>query len=379
MTLSDIRAKTAVLSESDGFRVASLFLVNRLFLFGVGVMSVILFTGLVEKPDVHIHSSEVWLQIWGSWDTGYFLATARHGYVVGGELCRFPLYPLAIKAVAFFVGNFFVAALIVSNLALILCCVLIYRLVALEGPGPEARNACKYLLLFPSSCILSGAFSESLFLAVMLGSFYYARKRVWLLAGLLGMCAALTRSIGCLVFLPLLYEYMRSREFCLRAIRPDVLWLLLVPAGTLLFFSYLYVLTGNFFAYADSATREHFHVSFHNPFAIVHRLWFSFRYQSPDYFFNAALTILSVVGLTVFIRKIGVTYWLLAMLLIFVPLMSTSWIVVMSRYLSVVFPLFLLAAKLAERPWLDEVMTIAFGIIQGFVMAMWVLDMHFIV
>lgn len=377
----DIYAKVKGVFSADVLRVMSLFVANRLFLFGIGVMSVILFSGLVQKPPVHIYSSEVWLQIWGTWDTGYFLATAQNGYSAGGEVCRFPLYPLAIRAMAFLVGDYFLAAVIVSNLALIAACIILYRLMALEGTVASARNACKYLLLFPSSCILSGAFSESLFLSLMLGSFYYARKRSWLAAGLLGLCAALTRSIGCLIVIPLFYEYMRSRDFRLRAIKLDVLSLVLVPAGTVLFFAYLYVLTGSVFAYVESATTGNFHAGFHNPFSIIRWIWFGYRYQSVEYFFNAALTILSILGLTVFIRKIGVTYWLLGMLLIFAPLtLSTSWIVVMSRYLSVVFPVFILAARLGdERPWLDEIMTIAFGMVQGFVMAMWVLDVRFVV
>ncbi len=363
----------------DGFRVAVLFLVNRLFLFGVGVMSALLFSDVIRKPDAHILSSEVWLQIWGAWDSCFFLSTAQHGYVADGDLRRFPLYPLAIRAVSCLVGDYFVAALLVSNLALIAACIFLYRLMALEGSTACARNACKYLLLFPSSCVLSGAFSESLCLAMMLGSFYYARKQSWLTAGLMGFCASLTRSVGFVIVIPLVYEYMRLRGFRLRAIRPDLLFMGLVPAGTVLFSAYLYVLTGNFFAYVDQSVHDG-NAGCYSPFLVIQRILFSYRYQSVDYFFNTCLTVLSILALTVFARKIGMTYWLLGMLLIFVPLMSVDWFLVMSRYLVVVFPLFILLARLgAEHPWLDELMTMAFGIIQGFVMAVWVVGMRLVV
>jgi len=98
-------------------------------------------------------------------------------------------------------GRWLLAGFVVSNVALLVGLVLLYRLTAelFAGGGRGermARRTVLYLCLFPTSFFLFSPFSESLFLALAVGSLYAARHRAWLLAGSLGACAALTRSVG---------------------------------------------------------------------------------------------------------------------------------------------------------------------------------------
>lgn len=64
---------------------------------------------------------------------------------------------------------------------------------------------------------------------MILAAMYYARRRRWLVAGLLGGAAAICRAPGFLIALPLTYEYLVQRRFRWREIRADAAALLAVP------------------------------------------------------------------------------------------------------------------------------------------------------
>jgi hypothetical protein len=142
-----------------------------------------------------------------SWDGGWFIRVAAEGYPHGysfddtGQLTAnglafFPLYPLLIRGVHELGPDYATAALLISWLAAIAAICLIYLL------GVELfdrRVAVALTILFataPMSVVLSMAYSESLFCALVLGMFYAARRNAWLVAGALGFLAGLTRPTG---------------------------------------------------------------------------------------------------------------------------------------------------------------------------------------
>ena len=156
-----------------------------------------------------------WLNLWGHWDTGWYLNIAQYGYTARtfGQLISqqtnivfFPLYPLLMRFLGSITGNHYVAGIIISNFCLIVSCIYLYRLVKLDSDEANAIKSIKYLLIFPISFILSGCFTESLYLLLTLMCFYYARTSKWQLAGIAGFFLSLTKSMGVLVLLPLLYE-----------------------------------------------------------------------------------------------------------------------------------------------------------------------------
>jgi hypothetical protein len=87
------------------------------------------------------------------------------------------------------------------------------------------------------SFFFSAVYSESLFLALSIGAVYAARRERWAWAGALGLLAATTRSAGVLLLVPLAMIYLwdagRPRLRTMRPLRPDALWLALVPLGLL--------------------------------------------------------------------------------------------------------------------------------------------------
>jgi hypothetical protein len=145
---------------------------------------------------------------WNKMDGNWFLYIAQHGYSnTDGTAVFFPGYPLLVRAVGYlFLGHLFVAAFLVSNLALLAALVVLYRLTEREYDAATARRAVLYLALFPTAVFLFGLYSESLFLLAAVGAFYLARQRRWWWAGVVGVAAALTRSMGLAVVAGLAVE-----------------------------------------------------------------------------------------------------------------------------------------------------------------------------
>ena len=140
------------------------------------------------------------------WDGGWFQRVAEgypsgytygaDGTLQGNELAFFPLYPMLIRLLSTLGLHPGIAALTVSWLASIGAAVALHLL----GTSLYGRRAGWALVAIcctaPMSVVLSMAYSESLFLALVAGMFVAAHRQVWWAAGLLGLGAALTRPTG---------------------------------------------------------------------------------------------------------------------------------------------------------------------------------------
>ena len=171
----------------------------------------------------------------GRWDSVWYLAIAADGYGGGAREAFFPLYPLVVRVAGAPFGSALVGGALASTALLGVALVALHRLVALDHGRAVARNAVLVTALFPMSFFFSAVYSESLFLALSVGAVYAARRERWAWAGALGMLAATTRSAGVLLLLPLAMIYLwdagRPSLRTARPLRPDALWLALVPLG----------------------------------------------------------------------------------------------------------------------------------------------------
>lgn len=161
------------------------------------------------------------------WDSVWFLAIAGDGYDGGARTAFFPLYPLLVGGAGTVLGSDLVAGVLVSLAALLAALVALHRLVALDFGGRVARGAVLAVAFFPMSFFLSAVYSEALYLALSVGAFLAARRNAWAWAGVLGGCAAATRSAGLVLLLPLVVIWWRRGG---RRVA-DLAWLALVPAG----------------------------------------------------------------------------------------------------------------------------------------------------
>jgi hypothetical protein len=348
------------------------FLVSRGVLTIIGILSIGLMGRMTCMRLEWEHPPYIWLDIWGQWDTGWYLDIAKNWYAAEAtyknyyNYAFFPLYPTLIKLLGAVIGNYYYAGLIISNVALFAAAILLFKLVELDHDREVALNSVKYMFIWPTSFILSGVLSEALFLMLVIGCFYLARKGKWLNVGIAGFFLSLTRVNGVCVGIPLLYEYMKEKNFRLKGIRVNILVLALLPLGLLICCVYNYYLTGDVlaFVHAQSAWGRHFD----NPLkTLVYGMFVVGK--NPSDIVSAWFTVFTLASLAIFYRRIPLSYFLFCLIAIFLPL-STG-LTSMPRFTVVLFPVFILFAQLGKDRKVDTAFTIIFSVLLGCFMIFW--------
>jgi Mannosyltransferase (PIG-V) len=172
------------------------------------------------------------------WDAAWFGQIAGHGYRDDdASAAFFPAYPLAIRTIDFVlpIGTLG-AALLVSNVAFLGALLVLYALTTLEFSESVARRTVLLVACFPSSFFFLAPYSESLFLFATLLAYWWVRTDRWPYAGVAGLVASITRSIGVVLVPALLVEAAtRTRRW-----RPAArtLWLVLPVLGPMLYMTY---------------------------------------------------------------------------------------------------------------------------------------------
>ena len=365
--------------QRNGSDLVVLFLVTRVALVAIGLASRALMPGPVVHPRPlgvgPTFSSFSFLDLWGQWDTSWYVSIAEHGYKpepLEGALANygfFPLYPLLARWVGWTVDSPYIGGLIVSNAAFLVACVYLYRLVTIEDDVETARRTVKYLFAAPAAFLFSAMLSESLYLALVVMCFYFARARRWWAVGLSGFLLALSRGPGFLAVAPLLWMYLEQRGFSRRRIRPDVLWLTLLPAAVGVFMLFNWDLTGDPLSFARIQLTGWGH-HLRNPFSA---LWGAVTGGDAVLSFNGWYMIGVLVVIVLSLRTLGAAYGSFALISALTPLLYSVPGGSMARYTVVIFPLYIVAARLTRhRPGLDQGVTIALAVLQGFLMGHWV-------
>jgi hypothetical protein len=178
-------------------------------------------------------------------DSAFYLGIAAHGYgaSAASTTAFYPLYPLAIRVIGIVVGSDVIAGVLISAACFAGALVLLHRLTELEL-GRRAADAAVLLLAFaPLSFFFTAVYTESIFLLLSVGAVFAARRERWMLAGVLGALAALTRPTGILLVVPIAIARLRRR----RGLDRQLLWSLapLVAVGF-----YLAMLAASGFSWA---------------------------------------------------------------------------------------------------------------------------------
>lgn len=181
------------------------------------------------------------------WDAQWFLHVARDGYNPVSA-AFFPLYPLAVHAVAWVVRSDLAAGTLVSLAA---AGAAAWALAEIARPllGPRgARDAVLYLALFPTAYVFTAVYSDALFLALSAASFLAASRGHGWRAGLAGGLAVATRVIG-IALLPALVFLLwpRTRRQLVRLVP-----LVLLPAAVGFYSLYLHYAVGDWQAWRHS-------------------------------------------------------------------------------------------------------------------------------
>ncbi|MDO8509876.1 MAG: hypothetical protein Q7S24_01915, partial [bacterium] len=276
----------------------------------------------------------------------------------------FPLYPFLMRYLGIFCGGAYLAGLFISNLSLMISCWLLFKLLSLDFEYDTAERSVYYLLVFPVSFILSGVFTESLFLVLVLGVFYLSRTKHWWWAGVIGFLAALTRSVGVILVAPLLIEYYLQMKKGDGKVHWNVISILFPIFGLFLFSWYNYYLTGDWLGFVH--IQSTWGRSIINP---IYLLSINFFHLAMGDKISLLFTVVTIGLLVYFYKKVPLSYWVYALCSLIIPLSSGLFSI--PRLVLPIFPLYLFLALLSKKSeWHYLVMAVLL-LLQGFFMVFW--------
>ena len=156
------------------------------------------------------------LEPWHRWDTGWYMKIAGEGYEADDGTTTFlPMYPFLASVAGSLFSDMLVGSMIVSSISCLIALMLFYQLVKVElNSRIRARYALWALVSFPTAFYLLAGYTESTFLAFVIGAWLAARSKRWWLAAALAACAGLTRMQAVVLCLPI--AWMAFRETPLR-------------------------------------------------------------------------------------------------------------------------------------------------------------------
>jgi len=285
------------------------------------------------------------------WDSFWYLDIAKSGYYMKYNqwglynVVFFPLYPFLIKIFAFFsAGNFMLAGWILSVIFLFLALSYFYKLIKEFHPEINPHVPILFLLIFPAAFFLNAVYTESIFLFLSLAVFYYGLKKKMLLAGIFGLLASLTRVTGILLFLPLVWEYLKNNNFKIKSFFSfKFLPVFFIPLGTLGFFLYHYFKFGNFFLFFQ--VEKNWGRAF-----ILQKGHFDF-FSNPslvNFYLDVLFVVFALVVAYFVFKKLRLSYGLYMLATLFVAL-STGTLMSIGRYILVLFPIFILGASIKNQ------------------------------
>jgi len=352
------------MKKSDLYFVIFAFLIWRFGLF------VILFLATkIVPPQTNFlggglgnYLSNPYFWSWANFDGEHYLSIAQNGYGFG-ERAFFPLLPLLIK----FIGNFFggtlfslnVAGNIISNLSFFVGLIGLYKLARMDFNEKVSKLSLVILLLFPTSFYFVSVYTESLFFALAVWSFVFARQSKWFTASIFGIFLCATRFVG-LIILPALFIewYLQNRKTknLVRSFPPS---LVTIPIGLLAYMYDLKRTVNDAFAFYTNLTTFGEHRS--NHLITLPQVFYRYSFEIVPALKNT--TFFPVIFTTIFEFAVGIIVFLVSLASFFVqrfsyatffflgyliPTFSGSFSS-MPRYVIVLFPVYILAAKFLSK------------------------------
>lgn len=349
-------------------KIVLLFLGWKIFLFLPLIFSEIfllprtgygytLLTYFLEKGSV---LSNFLMYPFANFDGAYYLLIAAKGYTVNAGF--FPLFPLSINLVSsifqntlpftstqYFLSIFLVSVFFLTSLIVFL------KLIKLDYKENIAIWSIIFLLIFPTSFFYGAIYSESLFLLLSLLSFYFARKKMWFLAGIFGGLLSATRIVGIAIFPALLYEYFKNEK---NKSIVKLLSIFLTPLGLIAYIFYNFQKWGNSFYFiqaqgnfannrsvesvvlpAQTVVRYFKILISVNPG--IYEWWVAF-FELSSFIFAVSLLVVA------WKKRIRVSYLIFGALCFIIPASSGTFSG-LPRYILTIFPLFIALALIKNK------------------------------
>jgi len=339
--------------------VLLIFIVWRGSLFLLDFMSMSLTHEITNNPykdyQAYPQKERYFLDGWFRWDSGWYKRIAERGYFIEGsqsDVAFFPAFPYLSRYLGYIVGSHFLAGFLISNFSTLFGIFFMY-LIALSMTDEErARRSVILLLLFPASFFLSAYYTEGLFLLAITGSTYFFFRRNFLISSLFGMLAMLTRSTGIILFISfaiyLGYRIYKKQE----RFSPDMLFLLLIPSGLLIFMGMLWYQVSDPFAFSkyQAGWGRHFVFPLFTPILELYRVKWSFPRDEVNMqrlLDSITSIIFLLIAVIMIVRRYHPVLWMIVLFGVLMPL-STGRVLSMMRFCTVLFPAFYYISDICE-------------------------------
>ena len=349
------------------FHIMAWLIGSRIMLMAIASVSADRFSPAHHEPDYYsIQSISAFA---GHWDAAWYTDIAINGYSTevkedgSSTIGFFPLYPMAMWLVGRIGFGAFYAGFLISNVCLLATAGLLYEMAKVNCSESTSLRSISYLFAFPAAFMLSCVLSESLFLFLVIASFWAVKKDKLLLCGILGMLASLTKPQGIVLFVPLVMACLQHNGW---KFRRGTLWMLLIGLGPLLFAAYTWWLTGDFLAYIHRK-QTGWGVGLSNPFTRIVYDFNSARFYISE---QTAMSIVCLGLLGAFWKKIELPQLVFGVSFILFQSLFDAGASTL-RYFTAIFPLYIVAAKMTSNRQLDTLLSAGLWIFQLYLLFMW--------
>ncbi len=252
---------------------------SRILVVVVFIISSFLFTTSSEQVATQFSNPLPLVNLFYRYDSGFYITIARTGYPIGypaHDWAFFPLYPIVTKALSHafiplsttnsmqltgllqsktalgltekmeITNALELSGFLVSNIAFFVSVYFFYKLTHKIISKRIALISTAFFSFWAGSVFYSAIYSEALFMALLLGTFYYLEEDKLTIAVLLGFLASFTRSNGFLIFVPFLFYALQLRTNKSKTIKL-VASSALVASPFLFFQLFGYIFAGNVF------------------------------------------------------------------------------------------------------------------------------------
>jgi hypothetical protein len=212
-TANDPRLAAPGASLGDAARAVALpFLVTRSCVLVAGLLAAVCigYTPEPGHPSGWLADPDPVRNLLARWDTFFYLDIATRGYqwngnpLEGQNVVFFPLFPMLMRVAGALIGGHpLLGGLIVSLVAFLLALLYFWRWTADRLGADTATGAVWLLSAFPLGVFFSAAYTESLYLLLVVGACYHAERRQFARSSALGLLGGLVRPNGLMLSIPI--------------------------------------------------------------------------------------------------------------------------------------------------------------------------------
>lgn len=339
------------------------FLINNypLFLI-VAVWWIVLFVSSLYAVHIPLYKRFLGPDKWANFDGALYLLISNRGYGLYQQ-AFFPLFPLLIYLMRFFVGTRILAAWLIVIPAMILNIFFFVLLASMDYSRKQLPWILAFFLLFPTTFFLRSVYTESLFLMLTFSSLFAMRKKKFLLASILVGLASATRIVGIFLVPALLIELFSQKKFTTKNLLKGGLYSIIGSGGLISYMVFLWE------KYKDPLLFFHVQSAFGAnrtngkliflPQVIVRyiKIFFTVNPFSHDYLIallEFCLFMIPLCTMVIFWKRIRLSYLVFSLCAILLPTL-TGTLLSEPRFVLVVFPLFFLLGSI-QKNWVKVIL-----------------------